>query len=213
MAMGHHQKHRFRVEIVIVALRHSGPTHTFASREKAERFAHAISHYLPTAPRGEFSVAWALVYALPMSGTRDLDRGHCYLSIDPGGIEVKRHSILAGCYGHGKRPPARVPEIDDSRPLRVTVRDNFGGARCEFATLAEIAWHPILGRVTFDRDRETPHGSTRTITRYYMRYHRGSILNHPDACDGADCLTSFSMGAARFARIASEVNAGVRHAA
>lgn len=94
---------RYRVEIVIVSQGYNGPAHTFTSRVAAERFARAVSHYLPrTSDLYSNSPAWVLVYALPMPDAPAWARtpsGHCYMSLDGGESLVKRHAILPYHYG------------------------------------------------------------------------------------------------------------------
>lgn len=83
---------------------HTAPDQLFSSRAAAEAWARTVARALPRdinpdsgAPRW-----WVLVYALPPRGRPGIDgmlaMGHCYMSLDPGGIVVKHHPILAG-YG------------------------------------------------------------------------------------------------------------------
>lgn len=91
---------------VVFCHSHGLPDHdtiqVFASRDACERFAYAASHAFP-ARTGDALTMWALVYALPAMraerGYWAVRRGQCYLSIDPGGVTLKRHEI-GRFYGH-----------------------------------------------------------------------------------------------------------------
>ena len=78
---------------------------SFTSKSKAERFARAISWYLP---RGQSSggcvLAWVLVYALA-NGLTSGPPGVCYMSLDPGCVVVKDHMIPRGYHG----APSHLP--------------------------------------------------------------------------------------------------------
>jgi hypothetical protein len=86
-------------------------TQGFGAKDKAERFARAISHRIPAGHGSDgCALAWVLVYAMPdsASGVRQ-EMAHCYLSFDHGGIVVKRHAILKGFYGY--RPAGVVVSL------------------------------------------------------------------------------------------------------
>lgn len=54
-----------------------------------------------------------------------------------------------------------VPDV--SKPISRIIRENFGGKRCVFDTLAEVH-HPIHGLMRLDRDK------LGTVTTYYIRW-------------------------------------------
>jgi hypothetical protein len=79
----------------------SEPEQVFSSRIDAERFAYAVSeHYIAKTPCG-MTAMWSLVNALAASHGVRVSYGlrHCYLSVDPGRVTVKKHAIGAGYYG------------------------------------------------------------------------------------------------------------------
>jgi hypothetical protein len=74
-------------------------SHRFAARRAAERFARAISYYLP-APVDGLADMWVLVYALrTTAASPSLQPAACYLSFDPNGRLNKHHDIPAGYFG------------------------------------------------------------------------------------------------------------------
>lgn len=87
-------------------------TQGFGARDKAERFARAISHHIPAGVGSNgCALAWVLVYAMPdpTSGRFRHESGHCYMSFDHGGIVVKRHAILRGFCGY--RPAGVIASL------------------------------------------------------------------------------------------------------
>ena len=84
----------------------------FTSKVAAERFAFAISNYLPKPDpdlHDGITMAWVLVYAMPATerAIRDhanrVTRGDCYLCVDPGEVICKRNEISEGFHGAPKR--------------------------------------------------------------------------------------------------------------
>ena len=115
--MGQTSTERYRV-CVYGRLRDGAPlggldiTHGFGDRSKAERFARTISHHIPAGLGSNgCAPAWVLVYAMPdpASGMFQHESGHCYMSLDHGGVVVKRHEILKGFCGY--RAPGTVVSL------------------------------------------------------------------------------------------------------
>jgi hypothetical protein len=93
-------------------------TQDFTSRQRAEAFAEAISHLIPSGVGSNgCPLSWVLVYALPdpSQDTYGHASRHCYLSLDPGGMVCKRHEIMPGCYGSPRANESRYRADQRSR--------------------------------------------------------------------------------------------------
>lgn len=88
---------RFLVVVCHVFARVETPEQWFGAKAAAETWARTLARHAPaTIGANGCQEWWILVYALPSDprerSTRGLP-GQCYLSYDPGGIQVKRHPV------------------------------------------------------------------------------------------------------------------------